>query len=101
MGAGSTVDPRAADRNLHPFVARRLRINPRLVSQHILIAGHAALKRAAHVDHVAAAGHLRKPRRGLFDRQIFATLILSPDQHLPQLNALGLDHGWANEGQPQ
>ncbi|MCY1413240.1 hypothetical protein D9M71_286670 [compost metagenome] len=101
MGTRCTIDPRSADRDLHPFVARRLGIDPRLVSQHILIAGHAALQRTAHVDHVGAAGHLGQPGPGVLDPLVFVALVLSANQHLSQLQALSLGHGRTNKGQAQ
>ncbi|MNY37070.1 hypothetical protein D3C86_1716010 [compost metagenome] len=101
MGARCPVDPRSADRNLHPFIARRLGINPRLIRQHILIAGHAPLQRAAHVDHVGAAGHLGQPRLGVVDSLVFVALVLGADQHLSQFQALGFGHGRTDKGQTQ
>ena len=101
VGARCTVDSRATDRNLHPFIARRLGIDPRLISQHILVAGHAALQGTAQVDHIGAAGHLGKPGLGVLDRWVFAAALLSLDQHLPQLQAFGLGHGRTGKCQPQ
>ncbi|MCY1449637.1 hypothetical protein D9M71_663880 [compost metagenome] len=101
MGARRPIDPRTADRDLHPFVARRLGIDPRLIGQHILIARHPALQGAAHVDQVGAAGHLLEPGLGLLDALVFVALVLGPDQHLSQLKALGLGQRRTDEGQAE
>ncbi|MDT4877169.1 hypothetical protein FQZ97_1126660 [compost metagenome] len=101
MGARCTVDPRPADRDFYPFVARRLGIDSRLISQHILVAGHAALQGAAQVDDIGAARHFGKSGLGVFDRRVFAALVLSPDQHLSKFQALGIGHGRTDKGQAQ
>ncbi|MCY1396348.1 hypothetical protein D9M71_113170 [compost metagenome] len=101
MGTRRTVDARSADRDLHPLIACRLGIDPGLISQHILVTRHTALQRTAHVDHIGTAGYLGQPGPGVLDPLVFVTLVLGPDQHLPQFKALRLGHGRTNKGQAQ
>ncbi len=82
--ARRAVDARAADRHLDPFVARRLRVDPGLVGQHVGGAGHAAIAHLGQVDHIARAGDAGQRLARLFE----GFIALRRDPHRVQRGGL-------------
>ena len=77
-----TVEARAAYRQLDAVVACRLGEHPRLVGQHVLVAGHSALPHALHVHQVAGSRYFTQALAGC--RQL--VLLLIGDQHSAQFD---------------
>ena len=95
MGAGGAVDTRATHRDLGPVIARRLRVDPWLVGQHIGIAGGATVFDAGHIDQVAGAGHFIECVLGGFQFAAFFAAYL----HLTQFQGTAVGGGGTEECQ--
>ncbi|MCY1178680.1 hypothetical protein D9M73_190450 [compost metagenome] len=76
------VEARAAYRQLDAVVACRLGEHPRLIGQHVLVAGHPALPHALHVHQVAGSRYFTQALAGC--RQL--VLLLIGDQHSAQFD---------------
>ena len=95
MGTGGAVNTRTAYRHLGPVITGRLRINTRLVRQHIGIAGGAPIFDAAQVNHVAGAGDfIERAPSGFHLAAFFAAHL-----YFTQLKGIAIDGGGAYERQ--